>query len=162
MRAAEIAFDVLFGVAALLRADDHHALFAELGEAGHDCVVVLKQAVAVQFGKAIERALNVIERIGPLRVARELHALPRGEVGVELLFLGRNFFLELADLVIDIHAVVFLLRLIAQTLQFLLEVEIRFLEIEQVLHSEKRLTGRRAIRKTLLTKAITVGKPAPQ
>ena len=93
-------------------------------------------------------------------MARELHALPRGEVGVELLFLGRNFILKLTDFLIDIHAEIGFLGMIAQAFQLLLEVDKRFLEIEQMLHSAKRVTGRRAIRKTLLTKAITVDKPA--
>ena len=49
MRGAEVAQDVFLGVAALLRADDHHAVFAQLGEAADHGAVFRIKPVAVQF-----------------------------------------------------------------------------------------------------------------
>jgi hypothetical protein len=48
-RVAEVAEDLLLGVAPLLVADDEHRLAAVLGEAGDDGVVVGEAAVAVQL-----------------------------------------------------------------------------------------------------------------
>ena len=55
MRGAEIAQDVFLGVAALLRADDHDAVFAQPGKAADHGAVLGKQPVAVQFLKIGER-----------------------------------------------------------------------------------------------------------
>ena len=46
---AEIALQLLLGVAALLMADDHHGPAVEEGHAGDDGGVVAKSAVAVNF-----------------------------------------------------------------------------------------------------------------
>ena len=55
MRAAEIAQNVFLRVAALLRADDHDAVFAEPGKTADHRAVLGKKPVAVQFLKIGER-----------------------------------------------------------------------------------------------------------
>ena len=101
MGAAEIAQDVLLGVTALLRADDHDAVLAESGKAAHHGAVLGKQAVAVQFLKIGERLSQVIQRVGTLGMAGQLHALPGVEVRenlpagfLQLLFDELDFLLE--------------------------------------------------------------------
>ena len=80
MGGTEIAQDVFLGVAALLRADDHDAVFAQFGKAADHGAVFGKQPVAVQFLKIGESGLDVIQRVGPLGMAGQLDALPGGEV----------------------------------------------------------------------------------
>ena len=47
-------------------------------------MVVGEAPIAVQLVEAGEEALDVVERVRPGRVARDQHALPRRQVGVEL------------------------------------------------------------------------------
>ena len=51
MRGAEIAQNVFLGVAALLRADDDDAMFAQFGKTADHRAVLGEQPVAVQFLK---------------------------------------------------------------------------------------------------------------
>ncbi len=81
---AEVAEDLLLGVAALLMPDDRYRLALVLGQAADDGVVVGEAAIAVQLVEAGEEALDVVEGVRPGRVARDEHALPRRQVGVEL------------------------------------------------------------------------------
>ena len=83
-RVAEVAVDLLLGVAALLVADDQHRLALVERGAGDDGVVVGEAAVAVQLDEVGEQALDVVERGRPRRMARHQHALPRRQVLVEL------------------------------------------------------------------------------
>jgi hypothetical protein len=81
---AEVAREVLLGVAAALVADDHHALAVEPREAADDGAVVAEGAVAVQLHPVGEREPQVVEREGAPRVAGHLHALDGREVAVDL------------------------------------------------------------------------------
>ena len=47
-------------------------------------MVVGEAAIAVQLVEAGEQALDVVERVRPVRMARDEHALPWRQVGVEL------------------------------------------------------------------------------
>ena len=134
MGATKVALDVFLGVAAFLCADNHHAIFAKHGKASHDCVVIMKEPVTVQLGKAAESFVNVIERVRPLRMPRELHALPSGEVRVNLAFLCLQLFLKLANLIMHVHIHLAVLRVLAEILQLAVEVNERFLEIQQMFH----------------------------
>jgi hypothetical protein len=65
-------------------ADDHDRLpFVERG-ACNDGVIVGEPAVAVQFDEIGEEPGDVVEHVGPARVARHEHALPGGEPAVNL------------------------------------------------------------------------------
>src|SRR4030095_12862687 len=84
-RNAEVAIDLLLGVAPLLLAEHHAWLAVEAGEPTDDCGIVGIRAVAVQFAEVAEHAVDVIERVRPLRMARDLRDLPRGELAVDFL-----------------------------------------------------------------------------
>ena len=62
-RVAEVAEDLLLGVAALLVADDQHRLPLVVGEAGDDGVIVGEAAVAVDLDEVGEQPLDVVERV---------------------------------------------------------------------------------------------------
>ncbi len=66
----------LFGVAALLVPDHNDGTIFELGKARDHGGVVGKAAVAMQLQKIGKEHLNVIEGIGPLRMAGQKDALP--------------------------------------------------------------------------------------
>ena len=59
-RVAEVAVDLLLGVAALDVADEQHRLALVVGEAGHDRVVVGKAAVAVDLDEVREQPLDEV------------------------------------------------------------------------------------------------------
>ena len=82
---AEISRDALLGVASFLVADDHHGLAVKPRHAGDDGRIVRKTAVAVNLAEIFEKQADEIVRVGPLRMARELHALPGLQMRVEFL-----------------------------------------------------------------------------
>jgi hypothetical protein len=83
-RHAEVAHRALFGVAALLVADDHAGLAVEAREAADDRLVVGEGAVAVQLMEVGEDIVHVIHRVRTLRVARDLRHLPWRQLGVDV------------------------------------------------------------------------------
>ena len=83
VRHAEVARDVLAGVAPLLVADHHHRLAVEAGEAAHDRLVVAEDAVAVQLDAVLEQQADEVERVRALRVPGDLGALPGGQARVD-------------------------------------------------------------------------------
>ena len=62
-------------------ADNHHALAFKLGQPAHDGVVVGIVAVAVQLFKISAQRFDVVEGVGALRMARNLHNLSGSELG---------------------------------------------------------------------------------
>jgi hypothetical protein len=78
---AEVARRALLGVAALLVAQHHAGLAVEARQPAHDGQVVGKVAVAVQFLEVGEDLVDVVQRVGPLRVARDLRHLPGRQAG---------------------------------------------------------------------------------
>ena len=83
MGETEIVADVLLGVVALLMADDHDPLVADLGKAADEGEVVAEAAVAAHFHEIVRDELEVIEGVGPRRMAHDLHPLPGREVRVD-------------------------------------------------------------------------------
>ena len=77
LRHAEVAVELLLGVAALLLGHDHDGPAFEAGQAGDNGGIVAEGAVAVDLLKIGEDALDVVERVGALGVAGELHPPPR-------------------------------------------------------------------------------------
>ena len=92
-------------VAPALDADDHDRFVVQPRRPANDGGVVGKEAVAVQLGEVSEHPLDVIERIGAMRVPRNLHLLPRAEIGVDFSALLRGLRLELAHALIQIQAI---------------------------------------------------------
>ena len=82
---AEVARDLLLGVAPLLVPDDHHRLVAIRRKPGHDGRVVGEATVAVNLGEPGPEARDVVERVRTLRVSRHEHALPGRETREDVL-----------------------------------------------------------------------------
>src|ERR1700682_147122 len=68
---------LLFRIAPLLLTDHHDGTALEIAHAADDRGIVAEKPVAVQLTEIRKHALNIIERMGPLGVARQLDALPR-------------------------------------------------------------------------------------
>ena len=135
MSRAKIAKDVFLGVAALLRADDNDAVFAQAGKTPNHRAIFGKEPIAVQFGEIGERRIEIIEGVRAFGMPGELDALPRGEVGVNLPPGFLEFDFDLPDFIFqtDPHGVG--LGVLAKLIQLLLQFEDRFLEIELVFHA---------------------------
>ena len=78
---AEIAEQLLLGIASLLIAHHDDRPILELGEAGHQCGIIREAAVAVQLQEIRKQHLNIVESIGPLGMARQQHTVPGVLVG---------------------------------------------------------------------------------
>ncbi|MNN27733.1 hypothetical protein D3C81_1412760 [compost metagenome] len=76
--------DAGLGVVTLFVAHDHDRLTAEAGQAADDRLIVAELTVAVQFHEVGEQALEVVDEVRALRVARDLGAHPRVKIGVGL------------------------------------------------------------------------------
>src|SRR5205085_8092231 len=71
----------LLDVAALLVSDQRDCAAVEAAETGDERRVVGAAAVAVQLDEVLEHPLDVVERVGPVRMARELDRAPDVRVG---------------------------------------------------------------------------------
>ncbi len=80
---AEVVVDAALGVAALLGADHHHRPAVEARQPAENRGVLGEVAVSGQRGELREQPLDVVARMGPLRMARDLALLPAREVAVE-------------------------------------------------------------------------------
>ena len=76
VRHAEVARDVLAGVAPLLVADDDHGRAVEAREAADDGLVVAVDPIAVQLHPVLEEQADEVEGVRALRVPGDLGALP--------------------------------------------------------------------------------------
>src|SRR6266850_5873017 len=81
---AKIPDQPLLRVASLLMADDRHRTSVEFSQAGNNGFVVGVAAVSVQFNKVREKQIDKVQRVRPLLVPRDLRALPRPQMRVEL------------------------------------------------------------------------------
>ena len=77
VRHPEIAAHIFFGVVALLVADNHHTVFRHPPNATHQRLVIRLAAVAVQLEKIIAQHFHIIQRVRALRMAGDLHFIPR-------------------------------------------------------------------------------------
>ncbi|ODV09808.1 MAG: hypothetical protein ABT20_09930 [Rubrivivax sp. SCN 70-15] len=92
-------------------------------------MIVGKGAITVQFFEIGEQVLHVIERVGTLRVARQLGNLPRRELGVDFLGQLRALLLQPLDLFRDIDGGIVLDE--AQLFDLGFEVGNGLLEVEE-------------------------------
>ena len=65
-------------------ADDADALAAEAAEAADDRLVLAEFAVAGERREIGDQAVDVIEAMRPLRMARDLRLLPGRQLGIEV------------------------------------------------------------------------------
>src|SRR6184192_1223696 len=75
--------DFFLRVTAFLMADDHARLAVEARESADDRRIVGIDAIAVQLAKVAEQRIDVIERVGPLRMTRDLRDLPGRQLAVD-------------------------------------------------------------------------------
>jgi len=111
-------------------ADDHHRPAVEAGEATDDGGVVGIGAVAVQFLEVGADALHIVQRVGPLRMARELGDLPGAELGEDRLGQRAALLLQPADLLADVDLGV--VAEVAQLLDLGLELGDGLFEIQEI------------------------------
>src|SRR5579864_2444408 len=98
MGRAEVTVDALLHVAPLLRGDEHDFFAVEAGHAADDGGIVAEAAVSVNFAEVREDALDVVERLGALRMSRQFGLLPGAGRGVHFAAQGLDAVLELGDL----------------------------------------------------------------
>ena len=73
---AEVPFRALLDVAAFLVADQRDRATVEAAEAGDERLVVGAAAVAVQLDEILEHPFDVVQRVRPVWMARELDRAP--------------------------------------------------------------------------------------
>jgi len=93
-RHAEVAVNLVFGIAPLLVPDHHHRLAVETGKATDNRMIVRKSPVAVQLFKVGKNQRQVIKRIRALRMPCHLRNLPGRQLGVDILGQLSAFFLQ--------------------------------------------------------------------
>ena len=98
MWSSEVPVDALLHVASFLRRDHHDFVAVEPGHSANDRRIIAEAAVAMDFAEIGEDALNVIERLRPLRMPRQFGLLPGGRRCVHLLSKGLNALLKRRDL----------------------------------------------------------------
>jgi hypothetical protein len=82
--------------------DDDHAPPVIPREPADDGRVVPEAPIAVQLLPVLEEKLDVVERVGAVRVARELDLLPRAEIGEELASEAARLLLEATQLGLEV------------------------------------------------------------
>ena len=83
---AEVAKLPLLGVVPFLLPNKHDGVPVNFAKAAHHRLVVAHGPVAVQLHKLFGHAINVIQCVRPVGMARKLHPLPARQVGVGFLF----------------------------------------------------------------------------
>ena len=144
MRHAEVARDFLLGLAALLLGEQHDRLALEERRAADERLVVVKLPVAVQLLKALEEGVDVVERVGPLGMAGDLHPLPRRQAGIDFLFRRLDLLFEGGNLAGKVEMV--LEGLLVKLLKMLLEFAQRLLEFQRIggfCHAPRLRRGRK-------------------
>jgi hypothetical protein len=135
MRGAEVAQNVFLGVAALLRADDDYAVFAQFRETADHRAILGEQAVAVQFVKIRECVLDVIQRVRALGMPRKLDALPGREVQENLPPGFFQFFFDELDFLFKTDAQGMFFRMQTELVQLVLQLRDRLFEIKLMFHA---------------------------
>ena len=129
LRHAVVAAHPFLGVAALLVADQHDRAPVEPRHAADDGVIVGVHAVTVQFVELVTERRGVVERVGSLRMARQLRDLPRREVREDARGERAALGPQPRDLLADVH---FLVRGDeAQLVDLCLELGDRLFEIQE-------------------------------
>jgi hypothetical protein len=79
-------------------AHDDHVLAVKARHPANNRRIVAKPAVAVNFAPVAKNALNIIQRVGTLRMSRQFGALPRIQVRRNLAAKIAHPFMQLLDL----------------------------------------------------------------
>jgi hypothetical protein len=140
-RHAEVAQAAFLGVAALLMAEHHAGLSVEAGQTADDRLVVRESAVAVQFLEVGEDLGHVVERVGALRMTRDLGHLPRRQARVDVLRQQQALLAETIDLLGDVDRG-FVLH-VTQLFDLRFELGDRLLEVEEMTFAHRVGSGGR-------------------
>ena len=84
MRATEIALQILLGIPAFLVPHDHALDPTQRRQPTRHGVVITQMPVAMQLDKVGEQLVDVIQRVGTLRMPGDFGDLPRGEIAVDI------------------------------------------------------------------------------
>jgi len=130
---AEVVAHAGGGVGTLLVADDDDGAAAEAAEAADDGAVVGEGPVAGERRELLDQRADVVDRMGPIGVARHLRLLPGAELAVGLAQQPVGLLLQLGHLLgdVDVAAV----GEMAQLLDLAFEFSDRLFEIEIGRHS---------------------------
>ena len=99
---AVVAAHALLGIAALLMAEHHDRAVAQARKPADDRKIIAKHAIAVQLLELAAHDVHVIERVGAVRVTRELRDLPGREIGEDVRRQLPALRLQSRDLLADI------------------------------------------------------------
>src|SRR5690606_23272288 len=125
---AVVTPDALFRIAAFLMAEHDDGPPVDAREAADERVIVGELAIAVQLLEVREAALDVIERVRPVRMPRQLRDLPSRQVREDIASQRLALVLELIDLFADVD-----LRILAadqfQRFDFPFKLGYRLLEV---------------------------------
>src|SRR5262249_23292876 len=124
----EVAADLLLRVAPLLVADDGHGPAAKEAEPRHDRRIIGEPPVALELDELRQEGLDVIERVGPEGMPRDLGLLPRRQARVDL---SRDALELLAEL-LDLAAVGRVVRKGGQLLDSAAKLQDRLFEVSVV------------------------------
>jgi hypothetical protein len=102
--------EAAFGVAALLVADDDDAPPVEIAEAGDDCGVLGKFAIAGERREFLDELADVVVEMRAIGMTSDLGLLPRRQPRVDLLQRLGGFGLETADILADGDGIALLLK----------------------------------------------------
>src|SRR5436190_14408283 len=134
MGRAEIAQDVLFGLAAFLGADDQDLVPAEAGEPADYGAIFRKKPIAVQFREVGESLFEIVKGKRPLWMAGNLNTVPGAKILKNLALCLREFFFDESNLFFkaDVDGMGF--RVLFQLLELGLQFSNRLLEVELMFH----------------------------
>ena len=135
----EIVNEPFLGIRALFGADRHDAAPAETAEAADNRPVLGKSSVTRERDKLGNQPADIIEGVRPLRVARDLHFLPRRQPRICLTQQPRRRGFESADLIGDVEFAGG--REVPQLIDLAFELADRPLEIEEMAHHFRRASG---------------------
>jgi hypothetical protein len=110
--------------------NDHAVPLSDFGQTAGHRAVVTEDAIAMQLNPFGEAAPDVIEREGALRMARDLHALPGGQVVVNFAAGFANLVLHRVDFGLEVDLM--FIGMIFQILQAALQFQDRFFELKRL------------------------------
>src|SRR5690606_15350865 len=138
LRHAVVPAYALLRIAPLLMADDHDRLAFETRRSADDRVIVRVHTIAMQLLEVGEDRAHVVERVRPLRMARELRDLPLAQIRKDARRERAAFRTQPCDLFSDVH-----LRVAGDELQLVdlrFELRDRLLEVEEI-HCHRDLSS---------------------